>query len=746
MYRRSALLGLAVLLIGACSAAELSTTVDVYLNAASGVIDLSWDNGPQNLMAQLSSTLTAQVASGAPMGADAPAAFVLPAQNGEASFSSVEDMGAISRYISAGRVVIAVDSGAHSGADFAAKALNYEGNWISCKAAGDNAQSLAVPRVAESASEFLSGPWPETLENARVTVASTVCSHEDSSAVIIPLYTYESGEDVRVVVQAFGKAGVSGAVVVLGYNWKAGAQEAWGALLTKIVNDFAAGAYAAPAEGAQSAVFDSMLDGAADVAADAAEVVRRFLQAGAGGVYPGPPRPPSPRPASPSPPAPLPPAPPSPPPNPPGISRVVDNYVVTINTSPLNWQTPEDIFAFVAGLKGALAAAWKVPVAQILIRQVTLNGINLNAVVGVQYWRRRAVEAAGSSTTEPGAMDLSALIAAVGPELSCGMERLVLEERRPVTEEMVAQLQDADAASLSDVAAIRRALDSKENEKENEDEGKDKYKGTLVIAFSVVSNVDTNRPRPPPVDLKALEKSIPEVKKIYTGFPPPPKASGLENPPFLNFRNLTGQGSRGKTRSLVWNTDADFYTQLTPYSPLQLVDLNKTDCTTGKAVCAACAQSWKATATDLTVPIFFKDPMNINRIYIKQLKNTGVVKVQALKWVYPATGAVTPDMLGRVLYERPSDTSAACLSWLTVRIGKVKSGVMAPVAVNGTQATLPPKLLAKTIGGVVITVKRPATAGQNYGPFIEYVRFGGRVLYPANPALYTAPGVAKKKL
>lgn len=58
------------------------------------------------------------------------------------------------------------------------------------------------------------------------------------------------------------------------------------------------------------------------------------------------------------------------------------------------------------------------------------------------------------------------------------------------------------------------------------------------------------------------------------------------------------------------------------------VDLNKTDCTAGKALCAGCAQAWKATSSVVSVPIFFKDPMNINRIYIKQLKNSGVVKVR----------------------------------------------------------------------------------------------------------------------
>lgn len=99
-----------------------------------------------------------------------------------------------------------------------------------------------------------------------------------------------------------------------------------------------------------------------------------------------------------------------------------------------------------------------------------------------------------------------------------------------------------------------------------------------------------------------------------------------------------------------------------------------------------------------------------------------------------------------MLYTKPTDDSTACQTWLTVRVGKVRSGIMAPVPANGTQATLPAKLLAKTIGGVVITVARPAKAGPNYGPYIEYVRFGGRAIYPTNPAEYLAPGVAKKKL
>eukprot|EP00198_Chlamydomonas_reinhardtii_P004609 XP_001693945.1 predicted protein [Chlamydomonas reinhardtii] len=370
---------------------------------------------------------------------------------------------------------------------------------------------------------------------------------------------------------------------------------------------------------------------------------------------------------------------------------------MTIEGAKLNFQTPEDVKAYVESLKLAFANAWKVLASQVLIRQVTINGVSLNALVGVQYWRRRAAEgkAADAVQAEP-SVALATVLEAMGPELARGVVRLVLEERVPATADMVPL----------------------------------PVSPPLPPGGTNPPSPPPRPPRPPPVDLKALEKQL-GAKKIAAGFPPPPRGSGLEGAPFLNFRNLTGQGSVGKTRALVWNTDADFKNELTPYGPLQLVDLNKTDCTAGKALCAGCAQAWKATSSVVSVPIFFKDPMNINRIYIKQLKNSGVVKVQALKWSYPAAGVVSDATLGRVLYTKPTDDSTACQTWLTVRVGK---------------ATLPAKLLAKTIGGVVITVARPAKAGPNYGPYIEYVRFGGRAIYPTNPAEYLAPGVAKKKL
>lgn len=43
---------------------------------------------------------------------------------------------------------------------------------------------------------------------------------------------------------------------------------------------------------------------------------------------------------------------------------------------------------------------------------------------------------------------------------------------------------------------------------------------------------------------------------------------------------------------------------------------------------------------------------------------------------------------------------------------------------------------AKSLGGVLVTMLRPPGAGPNYGPFLEWVRFQGRVLYPSSVSVY----------
>jgi len=146
----------------------------------------------------------------------------------------------------------------------------------------------------------------------------------------------------------------------------------------------------------------------------------------------------------------------------------------------------------------------------------------------------------------------------------------------------------------------------------------------------------------------------------------------------------------------------------------------------------------------VTVPLFFKDATQISRIFIKQVRNSGVVKVQAIKWTgSPSDGNYVPQ-LGRVLYNVSKDTTK-CQSVLSIRIGPVKSGINIKVPAAGSAANIQPKRLRDRVyAGVLITMQRPPNAGLNYGPFVEYVRFQGRAVYPADVSIYTPFG--RKKL
>ncbi|GIM14248.1 hypothetical protein Vretimale_17276, partial [Volvox reticuliferus] len=101
------------------------------------------------------------------------------------------------------------------------------------------------PALSRSAPFFLpdvghtSSQWPRELEGIHTTRLSTWCHHEDADAVTVPLYTATADEGALLVAQAFGKVGVPGAVVWLGYSWKDGPQEQGGALIKKIITDFA---------------------------------------------------------------------------------------------------------------------------------------------------------------------------------------------------------------------------------------------------------------------------------------------------------------------------------------------------------------------------------------------------------------------------------------------------------------------------------------------------------------------------
>ncbi|KXZ46740.1 hypothetical protein GPECTOR_41g705 [Gonium pectorale] len=194
---------------------------------------------------------------------------------------------------------------------------------------------------------------------------------------------------------------------------------------------------------------------------------------------------------------------------------------------------------------------------------------------------------------------------------------------------------------------------------------------------------------------------------------------------------IFAQGAAGRTRSVVWNTDTDFLQQIAPLAPLQLVDPKKAPCPT---TCTACPRTWKGTNTSISVAIFFKEPVQATAVFIKQIRNPGIIRVQFIKWVYPPKGELGANV-GKTVYNVTNDPTV-CQSVLSIRIGPVQSGIKSAVPASGTQARLPRVLARTAVGGLLITVDRPQRAGPNYGPFLEWVKVSGRVLYPSDPTVY----------
>ncbi|GFR49241.1 hypothetical protein Agub_g11243, partial [Astrephomene gubernaculifera] len=301
------LLAVAVSLCQTSTITASAPKVALYFSEAHNVLDLQWDNGPQNLdrqLRQLGLSLAAAT-DGQPRltGLDAPNAYIIPAQNGRNLYSSTHDMLEVSSYVSAGGLVIILDAASGEGQatrEFVASALGYTGNWKLCERTGtsDRARRLSRRRsgtpvvLSEHAYSFLEddyiddnadNAWPLTLEDAQVLTTLTWCQHEDPRAFAIPLYTLKKIN--KVAVQAFMRAGNPGAVVWLGYSWRDGPQERWGRLLHKLVTDFtmrgnqippAGSAAEAPlALGSLDDLISSFNDDLGD--SSAVEVIRRLI-------------------------------------------------------------------------------------------------------------------------------------------------------------------------------------------------------------------------------------------------------------------------------------------------------------------------------------------------------------------------------------------------------------------------------------------------------------------------------------
>ncbi|GIL83258.1 hypothetical protein Vretimale_11369 [Volvox reticuliferus] len=614
------LLLLVLLGCGLVASPATAARVSLYMSEAKDVLNHQWDGAAADKLALQLETLGFTVTkanNGQPqLSVGDLDAYVIPSQNGPVLYSSAEDMDAVASYVAAGGLVIILDSASNQGEalrQFVSKALGYDGDWMACNPMDSNDFGpFGQATLSSAALTFLpetDNVWPAMLEDAQTTSSYSLCLHQDSSATSIPLYA-ATGAEGNVVAQAFGKVGIAGAVVWLGYSWQQGAQPTWGALLAKLIRDFADGAYTAPTHGTEADLegmtLDSVLQAATDVSDDTAEVVRRFLQT-AVGTYPPPlrsprnpprpPRPPSPPPRGPrSPPrGPRnpPPFPPSPPPSPPPPS-------------------PEP------------------------------------------------------PSPEPPSPPPPSLPPSPPPP--------------------------------------------------------------------------SPPPPSPPPPLQPLPQQSPLVPHGGLNPPPPPKARPPPRPPkgkappppipnTVPFFGISALGARGKTRDLVWYDDGDFKEQLINRSPLQLVYRKKLPCV---QKCGNCNRAWKATKEELSVALFFKDPVQITKISVLQVKNPNVIAIRLLKWTGYPDGIIGPDALGPVVYNKTETIECGRTKEYTVK--KRQSGIDKIPPAHADPEYLPSNLKAQQ--GILITVHRPPNAGIAFGPFIESVKFWGRALYARRPSEY----------
>ncbi|KAG2432641.1 hypothetical protein HXX76_008981 [Chlamydomonas incerta] len=236
---------------------------------------------------------------------------------------------------------------------------------------------------------------------------------------------------------------------------------------------------------------------------------------------------------------------------------------------------------------------------------------------------------------------------------------------------------------------------------------------------------------------------------VIVGFfaPPPPSprpgAAALRGQPplaptlFAYFDSMLAPGAQGRSREVVWYDDSDFLEERQDGTPLNLVWRNKTACFT-RPTCGACSRAWGATAAPYVVTLYFRDPVQLATIAIRQVNAPAVKSVQLLPW--PAvniSGAPAPraGFLGTPVFNETKDITP-CPGTLTVTLPRKRSGLAEPVPAGGSQYGLPKALRRSAVGGVVITLSAPP-AGASQRTVVEWVRFTGRALYPLDASEYT---------
>lgn len=127
-------LAAALLCCAAVHMAVATVPVSLYMSEQNDVLNLQWDQGPDNLAQQLAGLgFSVQRVAGAPSAPEgtAPAgAYIIPVQNGNNIYSAVEDMDAVAEFVEEGGLVVVLSAnGAQEDAlkGFVQQAMQYEG-------------------------------------------------------------------------------------------------------------------------------------------------------------------------------------------------------------------------------------------------------------------------------------------------------------------------------------------------------------------------------------------------------------------------------------------------------------------------------------------------------------------------------------------------------------------------------------------------------------------------------------------
>ncbi|KAG2427878.1 hypothetical protein HYH02_014482 [Chlamydomonas schloesseri] len=343
-------------------------------------------------------------------------------------------------------------------------------------------------------------------------------------------------------------------------------------------------------------------------------------------------------------------------------------------------------------------------------------------------WSRAALRSALWSASE-----LSALLPGAGLSL------LALKRVTPADDSTVAGLRSSKVELvLGPGAAAGGARRSAQQQQQPP-------AADVIVDFTVVTLVEV-----------ALPPSPPPSPPLPPGVSAPPSASSLvsvspssPSPPparvtSVRVSRMPAQGtlSGDSSKPVVWYNDAGFRSYRKPRSPLNLVFWSaRRQCNAAVGVCGGCPRAWAVPANGThttSLPLYFREPMQLDSIAITQLQSSGVVSVELLPWPatpIPELPGVAPvaGPKGPPVYSAATD-STPCGGDLVIRVPADRSGSSESVPPRGSQSELPPRLRRTAVGGIRITVKAQAAGARP--TVISSVRFGGRVLYPASPAAY----------